>query len=121
MAPIFKSGAFIQQCFAAHRLCLSLKKYSGTEKILLACSSCNLQHRLTLRGFSGSVVGEVEIGDTDKRRLGGAGDLTRCAAEHPDALGVSEMDVLQEFIRLRCAECRRVYDLQISLFETHQR
>lgn len=105
MAPVFKSGAFIQQCFASHRLCLILKQLSGPDTVLLTCSSCNLQHRLTLRGVSGS-------------RLE---NLAQCAAVHSTALGVREMDVLQEFVRIRCGECRLVYDLEVAEFETHQR
>ena len=31
------------------------------------------------------------------------------------------MDVVNESVGLRCAECRRSYDLEVSVFETHQR
>jgi len=32
-----------------------------------------------------------------------------------------EMDVFQDSVLLRCAECRRQYELTVSAFETHQR
>ncbi len=120
MSPTFRSGAFIQQCFASHRLCLSLKKLALPEKILLACASCNMLHRLTVRTLTArkpvslSAAEEVHGGEA-------AGHLLGCAAAHQAALGVRDVDVVRDSVGLRCAECRRTYDLEVAAFETHQR
>lgn len=116
MSPTFKSGAFAQQCFSSHPLCLKLKKLELPEKVILACTACNMHHRLTVRAVA-LLPPAAEAG-----AQGGAVDqLAQCAAAHPAALGVRAMDVVNESVGLRCAECRRSYDLEVSVFTTHQR
>lgn len=123
MSPVFKSGAFVQQCFSVHPRCLVLKKLALPEKLILACTSCNLQHCLTLRTLTTrSPVARpphegtppVETERTPEAWFAG------CAASHQPGLGVREMDVLRDFVGLRCAECRRLYDLDVLRFETQQ-
>ncbi|MBI4400154.1 MAG: hypothetical protein HY581_00800 [Nitrospirae bacterium] len=124
MSPTFKSGAFIQQCFAVHPLCLSLKKLELPERIVLSCSSCNLLHRLTVRAMTTGAAallqsaGEVRVTKGERTAVD---HLAECAATHQSALGVRAMDVARDSVGLRCAECRRMYDLDVSAFETHQR
>jgi hypothetical protein len=119
MSPLYKSGAFIQQCFAVHRLCLSIKKLDQPEKVILGCSSCRLLHRLTVRALTSRLSAETveQTGSGEE----GLAQLGRCLADHPAALGVGEMDVVQDWVRIRCADCRRLYDMDVALFETHQR
>jgi hypothetical protein len=31
------------------------------------------------------------------------------------------MDVFQDLVLLRCADCRRHYEMRVTAFETHQR
>ena len=123
MSPIFQSGAFLQQCFAVHPLCLSIKR-AGTQQLILSCSSCNLAHRLTLR----SVVQAGYLAVADAPAAGEPAEpptpaetLVRCASAHPAAVRVSAMDVVAETAGLRCAECRRLYDLDVASFETQQK
>jgi len=123
MSKVFRSGAFVQQCFAVHPLCLSLKRTSA-EQILLACSSCNMTHRLTLRSITSPVhLAAVEAqpppAPADEGRA--AERLLHCATAHPAAVRVRALDVLEDAAGLRCAECRRLYDLDIASFETHQK
>ena len=47
--------------------------------------------------------------------------LKACAATHQAAITLRDMDVFQDLVRLRCADCRRLYELTVSAFETHQR
>jgi hypothetical protein len=47
--------------------------------------------------------------------------LTACFEAHRTALGIFAMDVVRDASGIRCAECRRVFELDISKFETHQR
>jgi hypothetical protein len=47
--------------------------------------------------------------------------LKTCLGTHAPALSVREMDVFQDAVWLRCAECRAQFDLAISHFETHQK
>jgi hypothetical protein len=122
MSPTFKGGAFIQQCFAVHQLSLSLKKMAPPDRILLACTACNLLHRLTVRAV---VLRRPVVAEAAGGEAGGAKDaaeqLARCAESHPAALGVRAMDVVEEAAGLRCAECRRLYDLDVAAFETEQK
>jgi len=121
MAQTFQSGAFIQQCFASHRLCLTLKKLALPEKILLACTSCNMLHRLTVRALTTHVPAARAASEEAPGGDEAADRLRHCLAAHQVALGVREVDVLRDSVGLRCAECRRSYDLDVAAFETHQR
>ena len=47
--------------------------------------------------------------------------LADCAAQHAPALSVRLLDVMEDLVGLRCSECRRVYELHVHTFETHQR
>ena len=123
MTQIFKSGAFIQQCFAVHPLCLTLKTLHLPDALVLRCTSCNMRHRLTLRALTLRVaaVRAVEDAARAREKQSVAAHLEECAAAHPAALGVREMDVVRETAGLRCGECRKLYEIEISMFETHQR
>ena len=123
MAQVFKSGAFIQQCFAVHPLCLTLKTLHLPDALVLRCTSCNMLHRLTLRALTLRVaaVRAVEDAARAREKQSVAAHLEECAAAHPAALGVREMDVVRETAGLRCGECRKLYEIEISMFETHQR
>lgn len=121
MALFYTSGAFIQQCFAAHRLCLNVKKVGLPDKILLSCSSCNLLHRLTLRSLTARRAQvEGRLGEESVKRDASV-SFGDCFASHPAALAMSEMDVVHDRVGLRCADCRLAYDMDVALFETHQR
>jgi hypothetical protein len=50
-----------------------------------------------------------------------AAHLETCAAAHPAALAVRAMDVVRETAGLRCGACRKLYELDVTTFETHQR
>lgn len=121
MSLLFKSGAFVQQCFAVHPRCLVIKKLALPEKLILACTSCNLQHRLTLRAMASCLPAAPHEGTAPAEPAGKPEDwFAGCAAEHEAGLCVREMDVLKDFVGMRCAHCRRLYDLDVALFETHQ-
>jgi hypothetical protein len=121
MALFYTSGAFIQQSFAAHRLCLSVKKVGLPDKILLSCSACNLLHRLTLRSLTARRAQvDGRPGEESVERAASV-SFADCFASHPAALAMSEMDVVQDRVGLRCADCRLAYDMDVALFETHQR
>jgi hypothetical protein len=47
--------------------------------------------------------------------------LATCLEAHRRALGICVMDVVRDAAGIRCAECRRVFELDVSKFETHQR
>ena len=117
MSATFKSGAFVQQCFAVHQLSLSLKKLALPDRILLFCSACHMLHRLTLRTLTSRLSAAV----TDAVEKPVADHLSHCAGTHPAALGVCAVDVTQDAVGLRCAECRRIYHLDVASFETEQR
>jgi len=120
VSPLFKSGAFVQQCFSVHPLCLHIKKLVSPEQIILSCSSCSMAHRLTIR----SLATQTSTGLSEAERSHGesAGEqLASCIGTHHTALRVNRMDVLREAVGFRCDTCRRTFEVDVALFETHQR
>ncbi len=117
---IYKSGAFIQQCFSVHPRCLNLQKFTPPDLVFFVCTSCRLIHRVTIRGMTTRVP--VRLASEDKKTDDRVGEhLTDCLSAHALALMVREMDVVRDWLGLRCAECRRFFDLDVDSFETRER
>lgn len=119
MAQIIRSGAFLQQCWSVHPLCLQFKRMPDDRTLVLTCTSCKSAHHLALQ-----LVAPRESPAQSAAGVGmetGEALLQACVAGHPLALSVSKMDVFQDSVLLRCAECRRHYDVTVASFETHQR
>jgi hypothetical protein len=122
MAEIIRSGAFLQQCWSVHPLCLTVKRVEPERIVVLTCSSCRMVHRVT----TGAITRQVSTGDSslpepDPAQPDGLVALKTCMGAHTSALSVREMDVFEDAVWVRCAECRVQYDLTVSLFETHQK
>jgi hypothetical protein len=121
MARVFKSGAFIQQCFSVHPLCLSLHSFARSDLLVFTCTSCGMTHRVMVRALRSrlpvALASEAERGAEEQAHA----CLARCATVHPLALAIREMDVVRDWVGLRCADCRRLYDVDAAGFETHQR
>jgi len=123
MAQRFQSGAFVQQCFAVHPLCLSLKRLDEQGRLIIACTSCRMMHQMV----SGQVVARVAAVPVDGDLSGAKGLptakelLAACLDAHPVSVTIRELDVIRDSVGLRCAECRRIFDLQVSVFESHQK
>lgn len=122
MAEIIRSGAFLQQCWSVHPLCLTVKRVEPERIVVLTCSSCRMVHRVT----TDTVTRQVATGDSstpqwDPAQPDGLIALKSCMGTHAPALSVREMDVFQDAVWVRCAECRAQYDLTVSQFETHQK
>ena len=122
MAEIIRSGAFLQQCWSVHPLCLTVKRVEPERIVVLTCSSCRMVHRVT----TGMITKKVWTGDSsppelDPAQPDGLVTLKTCLGAHTHALSVREMDVFQDAVWIRCAECRAQYDLTVSQFETHQK
>ena len=47
MAEVIRSGAFLQQCWSVHPLCLTVKRVEPDRIVVLTCSSCRMVHRVT--------------------------------------------------------------------------
>lgn len=122
MAEIIRSGAFLQQCWSVHPLCLTVKRVEPERIVVLTCSSCRMVHRVT----TGAIIRQVATGDSSSPELDSAQPdglmaLKTCMGAHAPALSVREMDVFQDALWVRCAECRTQYNLTVSQFETHQK
>lgn len=48
MAQVFRSGAFLQQCWSVHPLCIAVKRLVDDRTLILSCSSCRSVHHLAL-------------------------------------------------------------------------
>ena len=119
MPVIHTSGAFLQQCFSVHPLCLSMKRLVAPHHLILSCSSCHLSHRLTIQSLRTHLPGQDQ--PMDPQLHPAFGHLAACIEAHRTALGICMMDVVRDAAGIRCAECRRVFELNVSKFETHQR
>ena len=119
MPVVHTSGAFLQQCFSVHPLCLTLKRLLAPHHLILSCSSCHLSHRLTIHSLRSHLPGQDHPMGCDGNPA--FEHLAACIDAHRNALGVCVMDVVRDAAGIRCAECRRVFDLDVSKFETHQR
>ncbi len=122
MAEIIRSGAFLQQCWSVHPLCLMVKRIEPERIVVLTCSSCRMVHRVT----TGATTTHVSTGNPflPARVIAqpdGLVALQSCLSTHAPALSVREMDVFQDAVWIRCAECRSQFDLTVSQFETHQK
>lgn len=117
MTSVIRSGAFLQQCWSVHPLCVTVKRMADERTLVLTCSSCRSAHHLTLGTVAQKFIGqEPAVGEPDGGML-----LIRCVSTHQAAVTLREMDVFLDLVRLRCAECRRHYEVTVSSFETRQR
>lgn len=121
MTQIIRSGAFLQQCWSVHPLCVTVKRMADNRTLVLTCSSCKSAHRLSL----GMVVPKGAAQEPTKVSSESAADpgealLVQCIAAHQSAITLRDMDVFQDLVLLRCAECRRHYEVTVASFETHQ-
>ena len=123
MAQVIRSGAFLQQCWSVHPLCVTVKRMTEEKAVVLSCSSCKSVHHLTTTTIasSGSSVLGASGGQNARDEPPGEEYLKACVSSHPAALSLREMDVFQDQVLLRCADCRRLYDLAVATFETRQK
>ena len=123
MGQRFQSGAFVQQCFAVHPLCLSLKRIDAEGRLLVSLhllphDAPDGDYQIVARVAAVPLGGEV----ISAKALPTAKELlTTCVQTHPEAVTIRELDVIRDNVGLRCGECRRMYDLQVSMFESHQK
>jgi hypothetical protein len=125
MGQVFQSGAFLQQCWSVHPLCVSVRRITPENQLALACTSCRFAHYVTIGSIA---LGQASASEQPAPSLEGAEDrpdaqahLASCIAMHPTALSLREMDVFRDLAVVRCAECRRHYAVAVTAFETHQR
>jgi len=113
MAEIIRSGAFLQQCWSVHPLCLTVKRVEPERIVVLTCSSCRMVHRVT----TGAITRQASAVDSSSPESGlvqpdGLVALKTCLGTHAPALSVREMDVFQDAVWVRCAECRAQYPVE---------
>ena len=122
MAGIIRSGAFLQQCWSVHPLCLMVKRVEPNRVVVLTCSLCRMVHRVTTDSVTRKVSAmEPSSSESGPAQSDGLVELKTCLGTHAPALSLREMDVFQDAMWLRCAECRAQFYLAVSQFETHQK
>jgi hypothetical protein len=122
MPSVYKSGAFIQQCFAVHPRCLDFKSAHLPDRVVLTCTSCKMHHHLALRSIatrSSALADSPDIAPGSVERAA-ADFLDECLKAHVRSVTIRAMDVIQDVVGLRCRDCRRLFDLDIASFESHQ-
>jgi len=124
MGQVFQSGAFLQQCWSVHPLCISVKRITGENQLALACTACRFAHYVTMGSVVFGPPASEESGastDASEARPDARARLANCLEAHATALSLREMDVFEDLAVLRCAECRRHYTVAVTAFETHQK
>ena len=122
MAEAIRGGAFLQQCWSVHPLCLTVKRVEPERVVVLTCSSCRMVHRVTTGAIARQAsAAESALSESGPAEQDGLAALKTCIGTHMSALSVREMDVFQDALWVRCAECRAQYDLTVSQFETQQK
>lgn len=125
MAQVIRSGAFLQQCWSVHPLCITVKRMADDHTVVLLCSSCRSAHHLQCASVLAQASGtknqpeepaSIAVGEAE-----GLTKLEACIAAHRSSLSLREMDVFADRALIRCADCRCHYDLSVSLFETHHK
>ena len=122
MTQVIRSGAFLQQCWSVHPLCVTVRRMTDERAVVLSCSSCKSAHYLTVAAVSSkepSVPRRAEEAQKDEQH--GEALLKTCVSTHLTSLTLREMDVFQDLVLLRCADCRRLYELTVSAFETRHK
>ena len=124
MGQMFRSGAFLQQCWSVHPLCLSVRRITDDNQLALACTACRFAHYVTMGSVVFGPSASEESGastDASEARRYAQASLANCLQAHAAALSLREMDVFEDLAVLRCAECRRHYAVAVTAFETHQK
>jgi hypothetical protein len=123
MGQQFQSGAFVQQCFAVHPLCLAIKRMESEGRLIVVCTSCRMIHHMVIEQVVARVAAVPLGGEViSAKAMPTAKELlAACLLEHPVAVTIRELDVIRDNVGLRCGECRRMFDLQVSTFESHQK
>ena len=125
MAEVYRSGAFLQQCWSVHPLCVAVRRITTDNQLALACTSCRFAHYVRLgsliRDHSGGSVKTAAPEESLKAQSDVQARLSSCLETHAAALSLREMDVFAELLVIRCAECRRHYAWAVTGFETHQK
>lgn len=123
MAQIYRSGAFLQQCWSVHPLCLSVKRIEAGRDVILTCSSCRMVHHATFQAITVQAGAGVDSSAPSPSAVqaDGATSLTTCLGAHAPALSLRAMNVFDDALVIRCAECRSHFYVNVSLFETHQK
>ena len=111
---VFKSGAFLQQCFSVHPLTLNLKLVTPPDLVGVFCTNCRMKHRLTIRHVTLQELANTEKTDEAMRLF------QHCSQTHPEDVRISLVDVVKDSVEFRCRPCRRTFLLDIALIETHQ-
>lgn len=125
MAQVIRSGAFLQQCWSVHPLCLTVKRIADDRTVVLLCSSCRSAHHLQCD----SVVAQASAAQSEREEAApavagkaeGLMQLANCITAHRSSLSLREMDVFEDRVLIRCADCRCHFALAVSQFEMRQK
>ncbi|MFO0705646.1 MAG: hypothetical protein U0412_02230 [Nitrospira sp.] len=123
MAQVTRSGAFLQQCWSVHPLCVGVKRITDPHTVVLVCTSCRSVHHLQCETVTAKQSLALVTSDAagGERAAGSVAQLAACIEGHAAALSLREMDVFDDRALIRCAECRCHYELAVSQFETHHK
>ncbi|MCC6139591.1 MAG: hypothetical protein IT389_03125 [Nitrospira sp.] len=124
MTQVIRSGAFLQQCWSVHPLCVTVKRLADDRTVVLLCSSCRSAHHVQYNSVTAQAAAMPSQPEAPAAVAGEAEALAKleaCIAAHRQALSLREMDVFEDRVLIRCADCRLHYDLAVAQFEMRQK
>ena len=104
-------------------MCLAIKRMESEGRLIVVCTSCRMIHHMLIEQVVARVAAVPLGGEViSAKAMPTAKELlATCLLEHPVAVTIRELDVIRDNVGLRCGECRRMFDLQVSTFESHQK
>ncbi len=111
---IFKSGAFLQQCFSVHPLTLIVKLVTPPALVGVVCTNCRMKHRLTVKQGVPKEKDNTEVADK------GMEAFQQCSQMHAEEIRISEVDVMKNLVEFRCHPCHRIFRFDLRMIETQQ-
>ena len=76
MGQVFRSGAFLQQCWSVHPLCVSVRRITDDNQLALACTACRFAHYVTM--------GSVVFGPSASEESGASTDASEARRDAQD-------------------------------------
>ncbi len=96
---------------------------TDARSLVLSCSSCKSTHHLALGSVASTASSAQDPAGAGVAQAEASAEelLNACVTTHQASVTLRNMDVFQDLVLLRCADCRRQYEMTVSAFETHHK
>ncbi len=103
MVQVIRGGAFLQQCWSVHPLCVTVKRVTEGGTVVLLCSSCRSAHHLQCAAIVAKPSAmPAQAEDLEPASTGvakGQSQLAACIEAHAPALSLRQDGRVRELRR----------------------